>query len=147
MMQFTTKIGLKKHVKDRSKQTEFAEIILNDQPTQLIIEGVYLEAAIKLSAQPYLLLVTHDIPFEETLDLILFDAKEKRILDSLWIGLMYETGNLENLYLQDNFIHFDFLRQMPWRLSISEQSRFRFPIAIDAMIHRPFRLLTYLHLK
>ena len=112
-----------------------------------IIEGVYLEAAIKLKAQCYLLFVTHDIPFEETLDIILFDAKNNRILDSLWIGLMYETGFLENLFLDNDVIHFDFLRKHSWTLRILENSIIRFPIAVDAMVHRPLGFLTYFQLK
>ncbi len=108
------------------EQTETSRIWLHGQRTDIIIDGAWLEACLRVGNR-YLAFLTHDCPFEESLSIHLLDQTLKP-LDGIGMGLMYTTGHFRNLTPETpDRLHFDFYDDNPWYLQIREQPEWRLP--------------------
>ncbi len=84
-------------------------ILLNNKPLNVIVDGCCLNDVIKVGVDRFILFITYDCPFEETLSVYLIDAMNSLILDSLWIGLMYETDIFLGVNIENDDIVFKFI--------------------------------------
>jgi hypothetical protein len=87
-----------------------------------------------------LLFITHDIPYEERLEIVLL-TPDGRIADraSLWGSLT--TGNFRNARASGpDSIEFDFFGGHRWRARLLPRRSFRLPMRgwEPAGVHRPF---------
>jgi len=94
-----------------------AEIWLGGTTTAKLIEGAVLEAAFHCE-HGYLLFVTDDIPFEDTLTIYLLNPQFK-LLDSVNIGTAYSTGNF-HLTVEPSAreVQFSFIGGFNWQLKL-----------------------------
>ena len=70
-----------------------SEIALADTQKRTVVSGAILEAAVAWK-DTYLVFLTDDIPFEETLSIYLLDSG-LGYLDSASLGGFYSTGSFE----------------------------------------------------
>lgn len=107
-----------------------SELLLNSQPTGIIIPGSVLEAAVEVSARRYLLFVTDGNVFEESLTLALCQL-ERGILEIIHIGLAYHSGQFNNLILCDEHIRFHFIDEVSWTLQVADMAQTTLPFIGD----------------
>jgi len=122
-----------------SEEMPQSELMLNRQPTGLIVDGAVLEAAIRWH-DLLLAFVTDNIMHEETLRIYLFDA-ELNIVDSARLGWMYATGVFSLLELcPPNTVRFLFFGDTDWTLELFNEEVFCIPFFKDPRgVSRPFR--------
>ena len=105
----------------------YSNLTLLEKGTKCVIRGVLLEAAVKWKDK-YLFFTTQDCPFEEMLDIWLFDSNLVE-LDSVLLGTIYSTGTFEDLQLQSpNFVQFRFIGDTDWKVELFDKHRFSFPM-------------------
>jgi len=93
----------------------------------MILEGCKLELAIHYNDSTYVLFVTDDCPFEETITVMLINTHQKKLIDSFWIGRMYQTDCLTGCrILNGKQICFEFLREKLWTLTVHEKMKLNF---------------------
>jgi hypothetical protein len=96
------------------------------------LPGAILEAALRAD-QEWLLFLTHDIPFEESLEICLLDSSFK-VLDRATLMALNATGNFENLQiLSDQRVRFHFLGKGFWELELLKRSGFRLPLVSEPL--------------
>ena len=88
----------------------------------------------------WLLFVTHDLPFEERLDILLLN-RSHAVLDQAWLSWIYATGAFRNVKIQSHCsIVFDFFSDHSWRVTVLERPQFRLPfIGEPTGAHRGLR--------
>lgn len=102
------------------------------------LSGAILEAAVEVAGK-YLLFMTDDVPFEETLTLHLLDG-QFRLLDSASVGRAYATGvfSLVELREPDELV-FRFIGEKPWAVKVLGAPALRVPLCAEAPgVTRPF---------
>lgn len=126
-----------------------SEIIVKGVSTGIIIKNTKeLEEAIHFMDSLYVLFLTSGVTFEDTLTIALIDVERKNILDSLWIGQMYNTGTLTGFrILNDSTISFEFIRDIPWTLKVEQKNKLRLPISTKALVHKSFKINSHLSLR
>jgi hypothetical protein len=120
-----------------------SEIILRGTPTGKTVNGAVLEAAVAWE-DFYLLLTTDDIPFEEKLNMSLFD-QHLNLLDSAALGGMYTTGSFRLLdMIEPNIISFRFIGDTDWRIELFDAPFFAWPFLSDPQgVSRKWRWFRY----
>lgn len=115
-----------------------SEIIFKGQPTGKIVIGVTFQLAVTLD-NFYLLFITNNNIFEETLNIYLLD-KELKLLDSSYIFLMYGTGIFSLVALQEpNIIRFNFFNNSTFILKVLPHLEFRLPFISEPVgVNRKF---------
>jgi hypothetical protein len=90
------------------------------------LEGIVLEACVQHGNQ-YLLFLTDNIPFEDSLHIHLLDENLNRI-DSATLGGAYTTGHFRNPTCEDSGkTTFEFFEDCVWELSVLANRRLRLP--------------------
>jgi len=120
------------------------ELIIQGKPTGYRIDGCILEAALQCDTG-YLVFLTEDCPFEESLDIHLVDFSGD-LKDSVRIGGMYTTGTFGNLQVQQpNKVTFEFIgktahkKGTTWVVELLPSPSWRLPIFSDTLgAQRPF---------
>lgn len=103
-----------------------SEITLAGGQKRIIVDGAILEAAIAWK-DAYLIFLTDDIPFEETLRIYLLDG-ELDYLDSVTLGGMYSTGFFTlNELSETDVVRFQFIGIMDWSVELLREPEFRLP--------------------
>ncbi|WP_284618029.1 hypothetical protein [Aquabacterium humicola] len=102
------------------------------------VAGVVLEAAFECDGR-FVLFLTDDIPFEESLRIHLLGA-DLQLLDSATLGSMYSTGRFELLGLQQpGTVRFRFFGDTDWVVEVLDAPASRMPFFGDPRgVHRPF---------
>lgn len=122
-MRIATEIEVKRIAGLSESEAPQCEIVAGEIATGCIIAGAYLEAAVQWG-ECHLLFLTNDCPFEETLNIHLFD-KQWRLLDSAVIGCIYSTGSFSDLKLTaPNRVQFHFFADTNWEVEIFDRPRF-----------------------
>jgi len=104
--------------------TSFVKI--GGRSSQTPLEGAVLEACVQQSGQ-YLVFLTDDIPYEDSLHIHLLDCNLS-IQDSVTLGTAYTTGSFRNLDLaEDGSITFEFFGGNAWKVSVLSEKRLRIP--------------------
>jgi hypothetical protein len=120
-------------------QGEARSTLLNRRTkTGLIVPGRVLEAQFTAAADT-LLFITHDIPFEEQLDILLIRG-DAAIVDRASLRGALTTGSVRNLSISEpDTVCFDFFGGRRWRVRVLSRPAFRVPIVGNAIgVHRPF---------
>ncbi|EPT6930616.1 hypothetical protein ACVRUG_000119 [Cronobacter malonaticus] len=107
-----------------------SEVIRDGNNTGIIVPGEILEAAVLINEQRYVLFLTDDVIFEESLTIALFDLREG-IKEIVWLGNEYATGYFEALAVTANSINFRFIGEYLWTVTVSDIPRFRLPFVSD----------------
>jgi hypothetical protein len=117
-----------------------SEIVLSGHATGKRVFGAVLEAAVRIG-EYYLLFMTDDVPFEESLGIILLD-KGLSVKDSARIGGLYTTGSFSALELcEPSVVRFRFIEDTSWEVRILEKPQLRLPFVSDPPgVYRPFSL-------
>ena len=112
--------------------------------TGTIVPGVDLEAELEYGGE-HLLFLTHDVPYEEQLEILLIDRADK-LVDRVWLGGAYTTGNFRDLVaLPGPVAEFDFFGGARWRVTIFDRPRLSIPfVGQPAGVHREFSLSRHL---
>ena len=122
----TTEIKIKLVEGISENEVSNCEIIAKGVATGCIVSGIYLEAAIQYEDY-HLLFITNDCPFEERLNIYLFD-KQWLLLDSADMFCIYSTGSFSDLTLiEPNRARFIFFGDTDWEVEIFDAPKFRFP--------------------
>ncbi|TGN40325.1 hypothetical protein [Marinobacter confluentis] len=117
-------LTLAKEGNDQELATSFVTIAgkTSEEP----LEGTVLEACVQLGNQ-YLLFLTDDIPFEDSLHIHLLDEDLERV-DTATLGAPYTTGHFRNLNCVGSAgITFEFFGDCVWEISVSPKKRLRLP--------------------
>lgn len=103
-----------------------SELLLDGAPSGVIVTGAILEAAV--AWQDYrIAFFTNDIPFEEVLQIYMFDAN-MQLVDAARMGAMYSTGTFADLRLQaPNTLTFRFFGGIVWRMVLLNEPEFAIP--------------------
>lgn len=117
-------LTLAKQANDQEIIKSFATIAgrTSEEP----LEGIVLEACIQHGNQ-YLLFLTDDIPFEDSLHIHLLDEDLNRV-DTATLGAPYSTGHFRNLTCEvSGEITFEFFGDCVWEVSVLPEKRLRLP--------------------
>ncbi|EGT4383214.1 hypothetical protein SMZ82_000575 [Cronobacter malonaticus] len=107
-----------------------SEVVLNGNNTGIIVPGEILEAAVLINEQRYVLFLTDDVIFEESLTVALIDLREG-IKEVVRVGNEYATGYFEALSVTADSISFRFIGEYLWTVTVSDIPRFRLPFVSD----------------
>jgi len=123
------------------------ELVINEEPTGHRVDGYWLEAAYQYS-NGYLVFLSHDCPFEETLSIYLLDFCGA-VKDSAHIGGMYTTGCFRAVEIkQPAEIVFEFFAEATWVAQLLPKPTFRIPFFFEPMcVSRPFGFHRYFLLR
>lgn len=115
-----------------------SEIYFAGRATGKRVPGADLEAAVRVDAR-YLLFMTDDVPFEETLGIFLLDQNFD-VIDSARLGAMYSTGMFSTLELHEpRTVGFRFIGETTWTVEVLDRPETRLPFIADAPgVVRPF---------
>lgn len=115
-----------------------SHLFANGMPTGKSIQGAVLEAVVEWNSQ-YLMFVTDDIPYEESLHIVLLDAAFE-VIDSASIEAPYTTGSFSSLALHEpDTVEFRFLGETTWTLRLLASSALRLPFVSEPFgVHRRF---------
>lgn len=116
-----------------STETGCARIVLGGQSIE--VEGLVIEAAIALepgdAAAGYLLFLTHDRPFEETLSITML-SPTLDVLDTARIERAYTPGLFSDLrIIGAATLQFRFIGETPWRLQVLDRPVLRLPFVSE----------------
>jgi hypothetical protein len=115
---------------ENDEESPISEIHLRGASTGKRILGAWLEAAVKWNDK-YILFMTNDSPFEESLCIHLLDAQLSRI-DSATISIPYATGAFSSLELNEpNTICFHFINDIVWSIELLFRPSFRIPFITE----------------
>ena len=123
-----------------------SEVLLNGNSTGLLVAGKVLEAAVQVADNRYLLFITDDVIFEESLNIILIDLT-LGILDKLELGQQYATGIFADLCLEANSASFRFIGDDLWTVSVLTHPALRLPFSDPAGVSRPVGFKKYLRIS
>lgn len=113
------------------------QLLRDNQPFGEPLKGALIEAQYQVDEQRYLLFVTDDVPYEETLRLYLIN-RDAEILDSLEFGGYLANGALEDLHIVDKqTIEFSFIHLKRCRLTVKDESGWEKPLALTPGVRRP----------
>ncbi|MCU6166624.1 hypothetical protein [Enterobacter roggenkampii] len=107
-----------------------SDVVLNGKSTGIIVPGQVLEAAVQVNEQRYILFLTDDIIFEESLTIALIDVHDG-LKEIVRLGNEYSTGTFADLQVTDDSVDFKFIGDYIWTLTVSDSPRLRLPFVSD----------------
>lgn len=126
-------------------------ILLNNKPLNIIVDGCFLNAVVEVDINKFILFVTSDCPFEETLSVYLIDTMNALVLDSLWMGLMYETDIFLGVKIENDNIIFKFISNKLWCLTYLKHGFFSISYFLEELrnpiVHRKLSIKYHLKIK
>ncbi|EPR9024284.1 hypothetical protein ACU9CR_001517 [Cronobacter dublinensis] len=105
-------------------------VLINGNITGIIVPGEILEASVQVNEQLYVLFLTDDVIFEESLTIALIDFREG-IKEIVYVGNEYTTGSFEALSITADKINFRFIGDYLWTVTVSGTPRLRVPFVSD----------------
>lgn len=107
-----------------------SEVVLGGSRTGIIVPGQILEAAVQVNDRRYILFLTDDVIFEESLTIALIDVNDG-VKEIVRLGNEYSTGSFEGLSVTADSIKFRFIGDCAWEIKISDTPRLRLPFGSD----------------
>lgn len=107
-----------------------SEVLLDQKPTGLIVSGKILEAAVEVSPGRYVLFLTDDVIYEESLTVVLCSLTAG-IEEIITLGGAYSSGLFQQLIISDNRLSFRFIGDAIWHIEIENRPRFKLPFLGD----------------
>ncbi|EOV6158884.1 TPA: hypothetical protein ACOEER_002679 [Enterobacter ludwigii] len=104
--------------------------MINGNSTDIIVPGQILEAAVQVNDHRYILFLTDDIIFEESLTIALIDVKDG-VKEIVRLGNEYSMGSFEVLSVTVDSINFRFIGNFLWTVNTVDSSRLRLPFNSD----------------
>jgi len=113
-----------------------AEVLIAGRRTGWQVGGAVLEAALRCDDK-LLLLLTDDVPHEESLSIHLLDA-DGELLDTAWLGAVYATGMFDALRIEPpDSVTFHFFGGTEWIVRVLARPGWRLPWTLDIPgVHR-----------
>ncbi|EOV8977351.1 hypothetical protein ACN6VH_003032 [Cronobacter turicensis] len=130
IMQQVNSVSLMKVREATDLSQAHSELLLNGNITGIIVPGEILEASVQINEQRYVLFLTDDVIFEESLTIALIDFREG-IKEIISVGNEYSTGNFEALSITADRINFRFMGDYLWTVTVSDTPRLRLPFVSD----------------
>lgn len=123
------------------------ELWSHGKATGRFLAGKVLEHQFQVG-RAYLLLITYDVPYEESLFIYLLDGSW-RILDMYELGAAYVPGILKHVQtISEQQLEFSFFGDERWRLTVLDRPVRRWDDVFRSPLVRPFgRLLSRRHLE
>ncbi|AYH00917.1 hypothetical protein F6Q07_16520 [Pectobacterium parmentieri] len=145
-MEVTNAISLQIiHEAMQFKESE-CEVLLNGKATGVKVSGKVLEAAVKVDDVLYLIFLTDDVVFEESLNIFLIGlGRNNTVVDYASIGAMYSTGMFKNIRIaSSDSVVFDFMDDVRWKVIVHASPKLRVPfINEDKRVARPVGFKRY----
>jgi len=107
-----------------------SDVVLHGRNTGIIVPGQILEAAVQVNEQRYLLFLTDDVIFEESLTIALIDIRDG-VKEIVRLGNEYSSGSFENLTVTGDSVSFSFISDYIWTLKALETPRLPLPFFQD----------------
>lgn len=107
-----------------------SDVVLNGKSTGILVPGKVLEAAIQVNEQRFILFLTDDIIFEESLTIALIDVHDG-LKEIVHLGNEYSTGTFADLQVTDDSVDFRFIGDYIWTLKVSDSPRLQLPFVSD----------------
>lgn len=128
-------------------QLASSELLLDGNPTGLIVDGAVLEAAVEWQGCR-IVFFTDDIPFEDMLRIYLFDAN-MTLVDAAVLGGMYSTGTFAELSLRPpDTLTFRFIGGITWRMVLLSEREFILPFLSDPRgVSRKFKFFRHFRIE
>ena len=114
-----------------------AQLLIEGEQVGTIVDGAILEAQFALGPQR-LVLVTHDCPYEEQLELVLL-SDAFAIVDQLSVGQWYTPGIVTDVTSAAGALEFAFFGEDRWRLTVLARSVWGMPPAPFPVVTRSWR--------
>lgn len=130
IMQQVNSVSLMKVREATDLSQAHSVLLLNGNITGIIVHGEILEASVQINEQRYVLFLTDDVIFEESLTIALIDLCEG-IKEIVSVGNEYSTGNFEALSITADRINFRFIGDYLWTVTVSDTPRLRLPFLSD----------------
>jgi hypothetical protein len=115
-----------------------SRLLFKGAETGLQVPGAVLEAAMEKDSG-WLLFLTHDVPFEEGLEICLLNASFQ-LLDRATLAAPNVTAEFKDLVIAgERIVEFRFLGSRTWTLTLLESAGFRIPLISEPLgVVRPF---------
>lgn len=84
------------------------DVMLNGESMGILVPGHILEAAVQVNDQRYILFLTDDVIFEESLTIALIDVHDG-LKEIVRLGNEYSTGSFADLQITDDSVNFRFI--------------------------------------
>jgi hypothetical protein len=107
--------------------------VINGNSTDIIVPGQILEAAVQVNDHRYILFLTDDIIFEESLTIALIDVKDG-VKEIVRLGNEYSMGSFEVLSVTVDSINFRFIGNFLWTVNTVDSPRLRLPFGSDPKV-------------
>lgn len=107
-----------------------SNVVINGNSTDIIVPGQILEAAVQVNDHRYILFLTDDIIFEESLTIALIDVKDG-VKEIVRLGNEYSMGSFEVLSVTVDSINFRFIGNFLWTVNTVDSPRLRLPFNSD----------------
>ncbi|KAA9001167.1 hypothetical protein FJU30_07925 [Affinibrenneria salicis] len=133
-MEVTNAISLQIiHEATQFKASECA-VLLNGKVTGVKVAGKVLEAAVKMDDELYLLFLTDDVVFEESLNIFLIRLGANSVaVDCATIGAMYCSGIFKNIRItSSDSVEFNFMDDDLWKVAVHNTPKLRVPFVSEA---------------
>lgn len=123
------------------------DVVLNGKSTGILVPGHVLEAAVQVNNQRYILFLTDDVIFEESLTIALIDIRDG-VKEIIRLGNAYSRGIFEDLLLTADSIHFRFSSGRLWMIKTSDEPRLTSPFdSVPKNVKRGIGLKKYMTLS
>lgn len=106
------------------------DVMLNGESMGILVPGHILEAAVQVNDQRYILFLTDDVIFEESLTIALIDVHDG-LKEIVRLGNEYSTGSFADLQITDDSVNFRFIGDYIWTVEVSDSPRLRLPFISD----------------
>lgn len=114
-----------------------SDILVDGKETGQAVTGEILKAAVRWESY-CMLLVTDNVPFDDSLRMYLFDAQWK-LVDSATLSHLSATGAFANLTLvRPNYLCFQFTDGATWTLELLRRGVMSLPHVDPRGVSRPF---------
>lgn len=107
-----------------------SDVVLSGNSTGITVPGQELEAAVQVNEQRYILFVTDDVIFEESLTIILLDIHDG-VKEIVRLGNQYSMGSFEDLTVTADSISFRFIGDYLWTIKTADSPHLRLPFVSD----------------
>ena len=139
-MKFAGGLSLKMVTEAGDRTIPQSRLFYRDVDLNLQLPGAVLEAVIQTNSE-WLLFLTHDVPYEEGLEICLLDERFQ-LLDRATIAAPNVTAAFEHLEIvSDRKVRFEFLGKRAWTASLLKGTSFRLPLLTEPLgVSRSFGL-------
>lgn len=145
-MQFCDKFSTKLLREPDSIADPLIQLVVDGKEVGAPIKGAYLEAQFYLINLGYLLFLTDNVPYEETLRIYLV-KDDATVIDELEFGYSMATGTLDIIeYSNENIIVFSFIHEANCRLQVLATPEWSKPLLFTTGVRRKGGLRKH-HLK